>query len=531
MTISPRENPAGGPRRRRVLGVDDDPVMRHLIEGYLRANGYEVALAANVPEARNLVSSRGPGHFDCVITDFNMPGETGLELLTWLKEQDPELASIMITAAGERQIIAESLRAGASNFLDKPVRLAELLRAVNEGSALTERRREATKSVADVRDVSRAHHRMLGRVHRSGIAGLDLRHYPQHDAGGDFAVVFPLADRGALLIAADVSGHDIRAAFVSAYFQGLARGLLESKSAAGRVLSRFNDYLVREWNEDGTDVPTSLSVAAVEIDRSADRALVHNHGAPAVHHISDDGEVTVVHDGGGSPLGWFDDLSGVEASSVRLSGGGWLAFWTDGLEEHAAKLGVDPWALAGVLQSHDGGDGERPEVLAEAPDDIMLVWFPLAEDGPAIPTWKPVIATTYHGGQVADIDSLQSHWEWSLRMGVPDLADDRMYEIILCLREAVLNALAHGCRKDPALRARIQVRRRTGSTAIRVVIQDPGEGHDFDWKGHNTTAAENLDDRHRGLAFLHNFPTSIQVEGNGAWITMDFEPEALPASP
>ncbi len=67
-----------------MLGVDDDPVMRHLIEGYLRSNGYEVALAANVPEARNLVSSRGPGHFDCVITDFNMPGETGLELLTWL---------------------------------------------------------------------------------------------------------------------------------------------------------------------------------------------------------------------------------------------------------------------------------------------------------------------------------------------------------------------------------------------------------------------------------------------------------------
>lgn len=529
MISIPREPPGGGPRRRRVLGVDDDPVMRHLIEGYLRANGYEVALAANVPEARSQLESRGRGHFDCVITDFNMPGETGLDLLVWLKGHDPELASIMITAAGERQIIAESLRAGASNFLDKPVRLADLLRAVNEGSALTERRREATKSVADVRDVSRTQNRMIGRLHRAGIEGLDLRHFPMHEAGGDFAAVLPLAERSALLIAADVSGHDIRAAFVSAYFQGLTRGLLESRSPASRVLAQFNDYLVKEWNDDGTDVPTSLSVVAVEIHRAEDRATVHNHGAPGIHRIADDGEVTLVHPGGGSPLGWFDDLAGSETAELRLSDGGWLVLWTDGLEEQAGKLGVDPWALACALRDAPSVEGQRPEILREAPDDVMLLWFPLAEGAVTAPAWKPVIATSYHGGQVGDIDLLQNQWEWSLKMAVPEMPEDRLYEIILCLREGVLNALNHGCRRDPALRTRVQVRRQTGGTSVRVVIQDPGNGHDFDWKRHNSTSAENLDDRHRGLAFLHSFPTAIQVERNGAWITMDFDSEPTPS--
>lgn len=529
-TTNNRDNGGTGVRRRRVLGVDDDPVMRHLIEGYLRANGYDVTVAANVPEARSTLTSRGPGHFDCIITDFNMPGETGLDLLSWLKERDPEVAAIMITAAGERQIIAESLRAGASNFLDKPIRLADLLRAVNEGAALTERRREASKSVAEVRDVGRAHHRMIGRLHRAGIEGLDMRHFPQHDAGGDFAAVFPLTDRGALLIAADVSGHDIRAAFVSAYFQGLARGLLESNVPTSRVLTLFNDYLVQDWNSDGVEVPTSLSVTAIQIDRKAGRAAIHNHGAPPVHHLSASGEVTVLHPGGGSPLGWFEDSASSAESVVQLDRGGWLVVWTDGLEEHASKIGVDPWALTAVLQT-SSETGGRPEVLAEAPDDIMLLWFPLSETGPAQPEWRPVVSTSYHGGQSAEIDSFQATWEWSLRLCRSGLSDDRIYEIILCLREAVLNALVHGCVGDPSRRAQVSVLRRTGVGTIRAIVSDPGTGYDFDWKSHNETAAEHLEVHHRGLAFLNSFPSAVSIGRNGALISMDFEPEETASNP
>jgi CheY-like chemotaxis protein/anti-sigma regulatory factor (Ser/Thr protein kinase) len=529
-TITSRENTTATARKRRVLGVDDDPVMRRLIEGYLRGNGYEVTLAASVSEARAALTAQGAGHFDCIITDFNMPGETGLDLLAWLKVRDPEVAAIMITAAGERQIIAESLRAGASNFLDKPMRLADLLKAVDEGSALTERRRDASKSVAEVRDVGRAHHRMISRLHRSGIGGLQMRHFPQHDAGGDFAVVFPLADRGALLIAADVSGHDIRAAFVSAYFQGLARGLLESNAPASRVLAQVNDYLVHEWNSDGAEVPTSLSVTAIQVDRSRGRAVVHNHGAPPVHHVSADGDVDVIHAGGGSPLGWFEDSGPGAEAEIPLDRGGWLAVWTDGLEEHAAKLGVDPWALAGVLQSTDEAGG-RPEVLADAPDDIMLLWFPLGENAGAAPLWRPAVSASYHGGQAAEIDALQAQWELSLRLAAPGLSDDRICEVVLCLREAVLNALVHGCGGSRLKRAQVSIRVGAGTGAVRVLVDDPGNGHDFDWKRHTGTAAEQLDGRHRGLAFLNSFPSSISVGRNGASISMDFEPENTGPTP
>jgi hypothetical protein len=58
-----------------------------------------------------------------------------------------------------------------------------------------------------------------------------------------------------------------------------------------------------------------------------------------------------------------------------------------------------------------------------------------------------------------------------------------------------------------------------------VLVDDPGNGHDFDWKRHTGTAAEQLDGRHRGLAFLNSFPSSISVGRNGASISMDFEPE------
>ena len=58
--------------------------------------------------------------------------------------------------------------------------------------------------------------------------------------GGDFINVLPIGDERFLFLAGDVSGHDVRAAFVSAYFQGMMRGLLEHNSSLQDVLQLFN---------------------------------------------------------------------------------------------------------------------------------------------------------------------------------------------------------------------------------------------------------------------------------------------------
>jgi anti-sigma regulatory factor (Ser/Thr protein kinase) len=334
---------------------------------------------------------------------------------------------------------------------------------------------------------------------------------------------------GALLLSADVSGHDIRAAFVSAYFQGLARGLAESKTPTANVLDRFNRYLIDEWNgEGGDDVPTSLAVTAITIDRSAGNASIHNHGCPPVFHLSDSGEVTECHPGGGGPLGWFDDETPVSCeTSVPLAKGGWLVLWTDGLGEHADKIGVDPWALADILDRSDDSKPRPPELL-NAPDDVMLIRVPLRQPDKGPPPFRPLIVASYHGGLAARIDELQAVWESSLKLAARDVSEDRILEIILCLREAVLNALVHGCGEDPALQAHVSVTRSNETGELVATVRDPGPGYEFDWETHNESAALSLDDKHRGLAFIHGFADEVEHTRRRAWIGMKFKIEPTP---
>jgi DNA-binding NtrC family response regulator len=114
----------------RVLVVDDDQESRDLLSEVLMANGYSVE-AAEDGEGFWKALSTGDGKA-VILIDLRMPGENGLELLRKLQEKkiacDAILMSSFITAA-ERDRAQEL---GVSAFLEKPFRLSELLRVVNE---------------------------------------------------------------------------------------------------------------------------------------------------------------------------------------------------------------------------------------------------------------------------------------------------------------------------------------------------------------------------------------------------------------
>ena len=76
-----------------------------------------------------------------MVTDYLMPDGTGLDLLGWLKQRDDSLAAIFVTGVGERNLVKQSLRTGACDFLDKPVQIHLLLDAVAKAVDLTHRQR------------------------------------------------------------------------------------------------------------------------------------------------------------------------------------------------------------------------------------------------------------------------------------------------------------------------------------------------------------------------------------------------------
>ncbi|MBI5380238.1 MAG: sigma-54-dependent Fis family transcriptional regulator [Nitrospirae bacterium] len=105
------------PKKPRILVVDDEPDMRWLLAGVLRAQGFEVATAEDGQAALDQVKAEAPA---AVILDLRMPGLDGMETLTELKAIARQVPVIMLTAHGDIPTAVQAMRLGAYDYLTKP---------------------------------------------------------------------------------------------------------------------------------------------------------------------------------------------------------------------------------------------------------------------------------------------------------------------------------------------------------------------------------------------------------------------------
>lgn len=119
----------------RILICDDEMLIRLWLEEHLREEGYE---AESLGDGEALLEALDEKPADLVLLDLRLPDGSGLDLLPRLKERDPLLPVIMITAYGEVDTAVAAVRAGAHHFLEKPIRLPELLVLIEQ--ALEKRR-------------------------------------------------------------------------------------------------------------------------------------------------------------------------------------------------------------------------------------------------------------------------------------------------------------------------------------------------------------------------------------------------------
>lgn len=105
-----------------ILVVDDEPDLRTLYELTLLREGYHVDVAENLSEAGKLLNER---RFDVLITDMRLPDGLGIELIQRLRSQQRGERCVVITAYGSAENAVESLKAGAFDYLTKPVNLKQ----------------------------------------------------------------------------------------------------------------------------------------------------------------------------------------------------------------------------------------------------------------------------------------------------------------------------------------------------------------------------------------------------------------------
>ena len=113
------------PSGHEVLVVDDEAVVLTVLREALRRGGYRVTTAASGEEAIDLMRQR---RFDLVLTDKNLPGASGLEVLRVARSLDPPPAVVLITGYSSYDSAVEALDIGAHDYIEKPIRDLENLR-------------------------------------------------------------------------------------------------------------------------------------------------------------------------------------------------------------------------------------------------------------------------------------------------------------------------------------------------------------------------------------------------------------------
>src|SRR3954471_12545105 len=103
-----------------ILIVDDDPVQRRLLEAMARRFGYEVMIAEGGDAAITALTAQN-AHIDCVVLDLVMPDLDGYGVLTRMREAGLGTPVIVQTAHGGIDTVVSAMRAGATDFVVKPV--------------------------------------------------------------------------------------------------------------------------------------------------------------------------------------------------------------------------------------------------------------------------------------------------------------------------------------------------------------------------------------------------------------------------
>jgi len=115
-----------------ILIVDDFATMRRILKNMLKQLGFVKIIEAD--DGTTALEQLKKGHFDLIISDWNMPKMTGLELLEAVRkmEETKDIPFLMVTAEAQKQNVINAVKAGVSNYVVKPFTAEQLQEKLNK---------------------------------------------------------------------------------------------------------------------------------------------------------------------------------------------------------------------------------------------------------------------------------------------------------------------------------------------------------------------------------------------------------------
>jgi K+-sensing histidine kinase KdpD len=194
----------------RVLVVDDEASVVEVFEEFLAAQGYALTLAASGEEAVRMLPDCKP---DIILTDLNLPGLSGLEVMRSAKSVDPEVCVVVVTGYASASTAIDALRQGAYDYVTKPFDLGDLLQIIERGLAnrrLKVLNRELLEELRQKNEILREHeHELQERVR---VATLQMTNL--YEVGKEISASLELEPRLAVICDRAATLSAARAALV-----------------------------------------------------------------------------------------------------------------------------------------------------------------------------------------------------------------------------------------------------------------------------------------------------------------------------
>lgn len=298
--------------RDRILVVDDEEPIRLTLSRLLSKNGYVCAQAGDVKEALRQLAEQ---EFELVLSDVNMPGESGLDLVRQITQQYSRTAVVMVTGVDDAQIARMALDTGAYGYVVKPFEANEIL--INVSNALRRRALEIE---------SRNHLQELERVVLERT--LDLRHVISelrmagHRLRSSHEETIMRLSRAAEFRDRATAMHTERISSYSAFIAG-KMGLPDERTELIRIASPMHDIGKVGISDDILLKPGSLTSGEFEAMKThADIGYRILHGSEA-ELLDLAGTIAWSHhekvDGTGYPMGLIGEDIPVEGRIVAVA--------------------------------------------------------------------------------------------------------------------------------------------------------------------------------------------------------------------
>lgn len=330
--------------RARILIAEDDKLSRLKLEHFIsRSIDAELLLAENGHQAWEMYLENPT---DLIISDWEMPGLSGPELCSLIRERAHRFTYfILLTGRTDQADLLEGMSTGADDYVRKPYDPPELLARVTSG--LRRIRLEAELQSLNS-ELSLAYRKLREAVHAAGqmqrklipskglIRGLnhdaglqfDYRYVSCDDLGGDVLGMFvPEPDKVAIFLA-DISGHGVAASMAAVSMHTYLQALLLTEIDPRGVVTAANAFCCREFPD-----TTFATMAYFLLDTRRQSAEMIVAGHPPVLKFARDGNL-IQFESTYQPLGIFPDPpTASDVQKTNLSAGERMIAYTDGVIE------------------------------------------------------------------------------------------------------------------------------------------------------------------------------------------------------